>query len=146
MFKSVFGYWTFWTLDISCFFWIGLFLSFFLDWIHTARRWRKSSLVSCFVFIIYDDIRRLVTDVGCLVFFIESVVCCCLCCRPPCLLGDCINDRPQIACILIVCCCVGFIVCVGGVGYMAVCLYGRPTSLNVKEQQVMISPWRCPWC
>ncbi len=28
---------------------------------------------------------------------------------------------------------------IGGVGYMAVCLYERPASLNVKEQQVMIN-------
>ncbi len=82
---------------------------------------------------------RLVTDAGCVAFFIESVVCC----WPPCLLGYCIK---AIHCLhthgLLLC--VGLLCVIGGVGYTAVWLYERPTSLNVKEQQVMINPWHCP--
>lgn len=64
-------------------------------------------------------LHKFVVDAGCLTFFKNSVVCCCLRGRRSC----------HVCVIVVTADRTSFVGCVG---YMAVWLYGHPTSLNVK--------------
>lgn len=74
--------------ECCCFYMLGIldighigqaimdFMSFLLDWIQTDSCWMKTSLVSCFMLIVYEDIwldaGHLVSKVACLLQLVLS--------------------------------------------------------------------------